>query len=152
MEKRIFAAVLISIGFLWLWAAVAPKLFPDLMKKPVPAKVETTSSTTATQSASPVTAKTTTTSTSAPIETPAAVVPVAPIAAAAQTISTIESRDYIAKFSNRGAELISFQLTHYKARPSVKTDGSKVELVKDREPNRADYPFAIEATDANFMH
>ena len=35
MEKRIFAAVLISIGFLWLWAAVAPKLFPDLMKKPV---------------------------------------------------------------------------------------------------------------------
>jgi YidC/Oxa1 family membrane protein insertase len=150
MEKRIFAAVLISIGFLWLWAAVAPKLFPDLMKKPVPAKVETTS-TTSTQPAPPVTAKTTTTSTITPIETPAAIVPVPPIAATAQTISTIESRDYIAKFSNRGAELISFQLTHYKARPSVKTDGSKVELVKDREPNRPDYPFAIEATDANFM-
>ena len=153
MEKRIFAAVLISIGFLWLWAAVAPKLFPDLMKKPVPAKVETTS-TTATQPAPPVTATSATTSPTAPapIQKPAAVVPAEPIAAAAQTISTIGSRDFIAKFSNRGAEMISFQLTHYKARPSVKTDDSKVELVKDREASHTDYPFAIEATDANFMH
>jgi len=45
MEKRIFVAVLISIGFLWLWAAVAPKLFPDLMKKPVPEKAAVTSTT-----------------------------------------------------------------------------------------------------------
>ena len=36
MEKRIFVAILISIGFLWLWAAVAPKLFPELAKKPEP--------------------------------------------------------------------------------------------------------------------
>jgi len=151
MEKRIFAAVLISIGFLWLWAAVAPKLFPDLMKKPVPAKVETTASSTATQ-APPVTATSATTSTAAPIQTPAAVVPAQPIAAAAQTISTIESRDFVARFSNRGAEMISFQLTHYKARPSVKTDQTRVELVKDRDPSHTDYPFAIEATDAGFMH
>jgi len=151
MEKRIFAAVLISIGFLWLWAAVAPKLFPDLMKKPVPAKVETTS-TTATQSTPPVTTTSSTSTTAPPAETPAvAAAPVQPIAAAAQTISTIESRDFIAKFSNRGAEMISFQLAHYKARPSVKTDQAKVELVKDREPGRTDYPFAIEATDVNFM-
>jgi len=151
MEKRIFAAVLISIGFLWLWAAVAPKLFPDLMKKPVPAKVETTS-TTATQSTPPVTTTSSTSTTAPPAETPAvAAAPVQPIAAAAQTISTIESRDFVAKFSNRGAEMISFQLAHYKARPSVKTDQAKVELVKDREPGRTDYPFAIEATDVNFM-
>jgi YidC/Oxa1 family membrane protein insertase len=123
MEKRIFAAVLISIGFLWLWAAVAPKLFPDLMKKPVPAKVETTSTTaTATTTPPPVTASTTTTAPEA-IETPApAPVVVTPIAATAQTISTITSPDYVAKFSNRGAELISFHLTHYKARPSDKYD------------------------------
>ena len=150
MEKRIFAAVLISIGFLWLWAAVAPKLFPDLMKKPVPAKVETTSTTatatTATTSTAPapVTASTTT--------SPAAAPAVEPIAATAQTITKIESPDYVAKFTNRGAELISFQLAHYKARPSDKNDQTVVELVKEREPGRTDYPFAIEAIDANFMH
>jgi YidC/Oxa1 family membrane protein insertase len=153
MEKRIFAAVLISIGFLWLWAAVAPKLFPDLMKKPVPAKVESISTmataTTSTQPA-PVTASTTTT-TSPAVETPTAVPAVAPIAATAQTITKIESPDFVAKFSNRGAELVSFQLIHYKARPSDKNDPTNVELVKEREPNRTDYPFAIEATDANFM-
>jgi YidC/Oxa1 family membrane protein insertase len=151
MEKRIFAAVLISIGFLWLWAAVAPKLFPDLMKKPVPAKVETTSAPTATTSTQPppVTASTATT---APVETPAAAPVVAPVAATAQTISTITSPDFVAKFSNRGAELVSFQLVHYRARPSDKNDQTLVELVKEREPNRTDYPFAIEATDGNFMH
>ena len=150
MEKRIFAAVLISIGFLWLWAAVAPKLFPDLMKKPVPAKVETTSAPTATTSTQPppVTASTATTPS---VETPAAAPAVAPIAATAQTITKIVSSDYVAKFTNRGAELVSFQLTHYKAKPSDKNDQTLVELVKEREPSRTDYPFAIEATDANFM-
>jgi YidC/Oxa1 family membrane protein insertase len=151
MEKRIFAAVLISIGFLWLWAAVAPKLFPDLMKKPVPAKVETTSAPTATTSTLPPSV-TASTATAPPVETPVAAPVVAPVAATAQTISTITSPDFVAKFSNRGAELVSFQLAHYKARPSDKNDQTLVELVKEREPNRTDYPFAIEATDANFMH
>jgi YidC/Oxa1 family membrane protein insertase len=150
MEKRIFAAVLISIGFLWLWAAVAPKLFPDLMKKPVPAKIETTSTAstvTHSEAPAPVTAPTTTTTViEAPVPTPA----VAPIAATAQTITKVESPDYVAKFTNRGAELISFQLTHYKAKPSDKNDETRVELVKERDPNRTDYPFAIEAADANF--
>jgi YidC/Oxa1 family membrane protein insertase len=153
MEKRIFAAVLISIGFLWLWAAVAPKLFPDLMKKPVPANVETTSTTatatTSTQQA-PVTASTSTTT--PVVETPATAPVVEPIAATKQTITRIQSPNFVAKFSNRGAELVSFQLTHYKAKPSDKNDQTTVELVKEREPNRTDYPFAIEATDANFMH
>ena len=46
--------------------------------------------------------------------------------------------------------MVSFQLTNYKAKPSSKTDQSKVELVKDREPNRTDFPFSIESTDAKF--
>jgi YidC/Oxa1 family membrane protein insertase len=154
MEKRIFVAVLISIGFLWLWAAVAPKLFPDLMKKPVPAKEEVVppaSATTpapATTSSAPIASTTTV----APEAKPAAtVVPVAePVSAAEHTITSVKTDDFVAKFSNRGAELISFQLTHYKARPSSKTDDTRVELVKDREPNRTDFPFAIEATDVNF--
>jgi YidC/Oxa1 family membrane protein insertase len=155
MEKRIFAAVLISIGFLWLWAAVAPKLFPDLMKKPVPAKVETTSTTatatTATTSSAPAPVTASTTTSPAAVATPATAAVVEPIAATAQTITKIESPDFVAKFTNRGAELVSFQLTHYKARASDKNDQTLVELVKEREPGRNDYPFAIEATDANFM-
>ncbi|HSY51975.1 MAG TPA: membrane protein insertase YidC [Thermoanaerobaculia bacterium] len=158
MEKRIFVAVLISIGFLWLWAAVAPKLFPDLMKKPLPANEAvtgttstavppTTSTATAAESAAP---STTTTAAPATTETPAVVPPSEPIVASAQTISTIERRDFVARFSNHGAEMISFQLAHYKAKPSSKTDQTRVELVKDREPNRTDFPFAIEATDAKF--
>jgi YidC/Oxa1 family membrane protein insertase len=152
MEKRIFVAVLISIGFLWLWAAVAPKLFPDLMKKPEPEKpaVTATTATTASAPSAPPTSTSTTATTTAAVETPAAVPAAKPIAASAQTITKVITDDFAAKFSNRGAELISFQLTNYKAKPSSKTDQSKVELVKDREPNRTDFPFAIEAADANF--
>jgi len=151
MEKRIFAAVLISIGFLWLWAAVAPKLFPDLMKKPVPAAASTTTTVTTASSQPPPVTATTTTATPA-VEAPVTAPVVAPIAATAQTITKVESPDFVAKFSNRGAELVSFQLTHYKAKPSDKNSQTNVELVKEREPARTDYPFAIEATDASFMH
>jgi YidC/Oxa1 family membrane protein insertase len=152
MEKRIFVAVLISIGFLWLWAAVAPKLFPDLMKKPEPEKPAVTATTASVPAAPPTstTSTTTTATTTAAVEAPAAVPAAEPIAASAQTITKVITDDFAAKFSNRGAELISFQLTNYKAKPSSKTDQSKVELVKDREPNRTDFPFAIEAADANF--
>jgi len=149
MEKRIFVAVLISIGFLWLWAAVAPKLFPDLMKKPVPEKAAVTSTTAPAPAAPPAA----TTATTASVETPAAaVVPTsAPIAETAQKITTVITDDFAVKFSNRGAEMVSFQLLHYKAKASSKTDESRVELVKDREPNRTDFPFAIETSDAKLM-
>src|SRR3954447_3159363 len=153
MEKRIFVAVLISIGFLWLWAAVAPKLFPDLMKKPVPEKAAVTSTVSTSTSPAPAAPPTSTTATTVPVEAPAAApVPTsAPVAATAQKITTIITDDFAAKFSNRGAELVSFQLLHYKAKASSKTDQSHVELVKDREPNRTDFPFAIETADAKLM-
>src|ERR1041385_4164902 len=51
MEKRIFAAVLISIGLLWLWAALAPKLFPELTKKVAPPKPAVTATTATTSTA-----------------------------------------------------------------------------------------------------
>ena len=38
MEKRIFLAIAISIAVLVGWSWLAPKLFPDLIKKPAPAK------------------------------------------------------------------------------------------------------------------
>jgi len=146
MEKRIFAAVLISIGLLWGWAALAPKFFPELVKKPVPPKPV-------------VTATTATTTTAAPAPVPASVgapAPgraaeggsahtVPPIAASAITFTPVDTPIYTARFSNRGAQLVSFQLKRY-----TEKNGAPVELVKAREANRTDYPFALEATDAGF--
>jgi YidC/Oxa1 family membrane protein insertase len=157
MEKRIFAAVLISIGFLWLWAAVAPKLFPDLMKKPVPAAEQPAASSTTTSAsapaplaANPPTTTTTTTSTTA-TSTPAVSAPaVQPVEDSAEKKTIVDTNDFIARFSNRGGELVSFELKHYKAKPSSKTDIQNVDLVKEREAGRTDYPFAIEASDPVF--
>ena len=153
MEKRIFAAVLISIGFLWLWAAVAPKLFPDLMKKPVPAKVDGDhgDGDACSDAPAPVTASTTTTAPRPsrrrrPLPPPSRRSPRPRRRSRRST-----SPDFVAQFSNRGAELVSFQLTHYKAKPSDKNDQTIVELVKEREPSRTDYPFAIEANDAQLQ-
>ncbi|MEA2239644.1 MAG: YidC/Oxa1 family rane protein insertase [Thermoanaerobaculia bacterium] len=155
MEKRIFAAVLVSIGFLWLWAAVAPKLFPDLMKKPEPVASQPASVATSTVApAAPTTTATTSSTTArATASAPAvpAVVPVAPpVAATAQTLTTVDSSDFRARFSNRGAQLVSFKLNHYRAKPSSKTDLTDVDLVKEREASKTDYPFAIEAADPAF--
>ncbi len=148
MEKRIFIAVLISLGVLWTWAALAPKLFPDLVKTKPPVVTQTTP-----RSASTTTApKTTTSATKTPATrtAPAAVpVPITPINAQAIKLTTVETNDYIAIFSNRGGELISFKLKKYKANPTKKDDPTLVELVKQREPSRTDFPFAIEAADPN---
>jgi YidC/Oxa1 family membrane protein insertase len=141
MEKRIFAAVLISIGLLWLWAAVAPKFFPELAKKPAPPKPAVTA-TTGTTTPTTTTTATATTTQPAPSTAPATTTPVA---ASAASITTVDTPNFTARFSNRGAEMVSFQLKHYTAK-----DGSYVELVKAREPNRIDYPFAIEAVDGAF--
>ena len=150
MEKRIFAAVLVSIGFLWLWAAVAPKLFPDLMKKPEPVKVQPATVSTATVTPTPV-PNGASPAASAAAAVPAVPVPVAqPVEAAAQTLTTVNASDFIARFSNRGGELVSFQLNHYKAKPSSKTDTTNVDLVKERDGSHTDYPFAIESADPVF--
>src|SRR5438132_10225492 len=100
MENRIFAAVLISIGLLWLWAAVAPKLFPELAKKPAPPKPAVTA-TTAT------TAPTTTANPAQPTPSTAPVT-TAPVTATAASITTVDTPNFTARFSNRGAEMVSF--------------------------------------------
>ena len=139
MEKRIFAAVLISIGLLWLWAAVAPKFFPELAKKPAPPKPAVTATT---GTATPTTTTTAKSAQPTPSTAPATT---APVAASAASLTTIDTANFTARFSNRGAEMVSFQLKHYTSK-----EGSYVELVKAREPNRTDYPFAIEAVDGAF--
>lgn len=148
MEKRIFAAVLVSIGLLWLWAALAPKLFPELAKKPAPTKpaATATATPTATTATTPPPAATTgTPAKPAPPAVAAAPVTVTPVAADAVTVTAIDTQNFTARLSNRGAEIVSFQLKRYTAK-----DGAHVELVKARDPNRTDFPFAIEAADAAF--
>lgn len=146
MEKRIFAAVLISIALLWGWAALAPKLFPELARKPAPVKPAATATTTAT-----TTAPTTTAPSSVGAPTPGRAAEggsahtVQPVAASSAAITTIDTPNFIAQLSNRGAELVSFQLKRYSAK-----DGSRVELVKARPASRTDFPFAIEAVDGVF--
>ena len=143
MEKRIFIAVILSIALLWGWAVLAPKLFPDLVKpkKPTPAQT----------APAPTNTTTTTTTTTNPSPSPspqpettaakAATIPRTPISAPHVEYTTVQRPGFIARFSNRGAELVSFQLTGYK----TKDGKSNVELVKSRDLSRTDFPFAIES-------
>lgn len=140
MEKRTFIAVLISIALLWGWAAIAPKLFPDLVKKAAPAK---TAATTSAATKSRTAAATTSSSTAPAVSSHEPEVPAQPIAAAGLEETTVDTPEFIARFSNRGAELISFRLKKYKT-----NKGELVELVKARDPQRSDYPFAIETSNA----
>ncbi|HYM59827.1 MAG TPA: membrane protein insertase YidC [Thermoanaerobaculia bacterium] len=153
MEKRLFLAVLISVAFLWAWAALAPKFFPDAVKKkavPATASASAPSGTALTNSTGTANAPTASAVTPAPVLPVPAPVPVAaaqitnPVAASELQFKTVETSEYVARFSNKGAELVSFQLRNFKI-----GDGSLVELVKARDAARNDFPFAIEAADAN---
>jgi YidC/Oxa1 family membrane protein insertase len=152
MEKRIFLAILISLGLLWGWAALAPKIFPELVKKPPvvksdvkPADVKPASANATATTGSAATA------TSAPASSPAAT-PVAgstvsatPIAAQRVQLTVVETPEYRAVLTNRGAQLISFKLKKYLRKKSTESE----DLVKAREPNRAEYPFTIVPADAS---
>lgn len=141
MEKRIFLAIVISIALLWGWAALAPKLFPELAKKPVPAKPAIEKTTTAEPSATPAPATAATVPAVVPAEAVAA--PTAPVNAERVLLTVIDKPEYRAVISNRGAQLVSFKLKKY----ATKHTKQPVELVKAREPQRADYPFAVESSD-----
>lgn len=151
MEKRIFLAILVSIGMLWLWAAIAPKLFPELAKKP---EAEQTGPAAAgTKTASDTTAKETAATSSSPAPAalapalpPATVSPAAapvPVAASKAQRTVVDTPEFTAVFSNRGAQLISFKLKGYVQKGSR----SPVDLVKTRQTTRTDYPFQIVSSD-----
>ena len=143
MEKRIFLAVVISIALLVTWSALLPKLFPELMKKPQPAKSAATARTTATTTTTPTT---TATAPSRPASLAAVTTPpAAPIAADRLQTTTIDTAAFKATFRNRGAQLISFELKKYKRKDAP---DQNVDLVRARDARRTDFPFAIEAQDA----
>lgn len=144
MEKRIFLAILISIGLLWGWAAIAPQLFPELAKKPEPAATATTATPT-TSAPAPAAG----TDTAAPAGSPsaptvAAAAATEPVAASRVQFSTVETEDYKAVFSNRGAQLVSFELKGY----ARKGSDERIDLVKGREAGRTDFPFSIVTSEA----
>jgi YidC/Oxa1 family membrane protein insertase len=152
MEKRVFIAVLLSFVFLFLWASLAGIFFPDLKKDRAKAPVKPASATVAEApkgaTAAPSPTSATASAASAPAvakdELPGPARPaVAPIAAAAAKIVTVDTPLYVATFTNRGAELTSFRLKEY-----TEKNGQTVDLVRKRPGESEDYPFAIESGDA----
>ena len=147
MEKRIFLAVVISIALLGLWSWALPKFFPELAKKPEPAKVATT--TTSPDNAPASATATAGTTSTAPATIPAtsltAAPPAAPVVATRVQTSTIDTTAFTAVFSNQGAQLVSFRLKNYKRKDNPQLD---VDLVRHRTPDRRDYPFMIVGRDA----
>jgi YidC/Oxa1 family membrane protein insertase len=59
--------------------------------------------------------------------------------------NTIDTPEFTAVFSNRGAQLTSFELKKYKRKDNPNLN---VDLVRAREANRTDYPFALEPANA----
>ncbi|MFZ2489883.1 MAG: membrane protein insertase YidC [Thermoanaerobaculia bacterium] len=143
MEKRIFAAIIVSIALLWGWAAIAPKLFPELARKPEPARVAKTDSAPATTPTGTQTPAAVAEGSPAPVPASNAA-PVTPISADRVQQSVVEGPGFVARFSNRGAQMVSFQLKSYKRKRS----DQPVELVKGRDPLRTDFPFSIVSADA----
>jgi YidC/Oxa1 family membrane protein insertase len=142
MEKRIFLAVAVSIALLVVWSAVAPKLFPDLIKKPAPAAAQKTAAPASPNPAAAPSASTTTAAAGSAAPTAPDARSVEPVAAQSVQETVIDTPSFVARFSNRGAQLVSFRLKGY-----TTADHQPVELVKAREPQRSDFPFAIEAKD-----
>jgi YidC/Oxa1 family membrane protein insertase len=145
MEKRIFLAVVISIALLGLWSWALPKFFPELAKKPVPAKTATTTTaakpnTTATAPSPASPAPAATQPASIPASSVAAAPPAAPVAAQRVQSSTIDMNGFTAVFSNRGGQLVSFRLKNYDRKDDPRKD---VDLVRAREANRTDFPFMV---------
>src|SRR5688572_16610305 len=105
MEKRLFVAVLISIAFLWVWGALIPRIFPQLAKpKPVPSVADAKPPKAVAQPAGP------------PVKNDSSAIPSEPVPVIREekAIETVvETSNFIARFSNRGAQLVSFQLKGY---------------------------------------
>ena len=145
MEKRIFLAVVISIALLAAWSAVMPRLFPELARKPEPPAPAATKAG-AGKPGAPAPAPGTASAARPPAATTAAArpAPVTPVAATRLQTSTIDTHEYTAVFSNRGAQLVSFRLKNYKRQDDPKRI---VDLVRTRDARRSDFPFQIETGD-----
>lgn len=149
MEKRLFVAILISIAFLWAWGALAPKLFPQLARPPQE-RVERIPEGEILPDSDDIVDRRVTElerETRAPrretLTEPAVREELEPIEARTHERVVVERPRYRATFTNRGGQLVSFQLKEY-----LEIGGDRrVELVRER-PESEVYPFAIQSGNA----
>jgi YidC/Oxa1 family membrane protein insertase len=122
MEKRAFIAVLVSIVIIMLWNVYIQRMSPPVERQ----KQETV-----TKEAAP-TAKTNPPPPRVEPSTPNQPSGPLPIHEAQQTFPvkevSVETPNYIAKFTTQGARLKSFKLKHYRA--SVKKTSPLIEMVE----------------------
>jgi len=163
MEKRLFIAVLISIAFLLGWSAIMPRFFPELAKpKKAPAAVTETADTAAAAQKAETEPPESATAPEAPLETGGAIEKpsateatvtgeegapeqtpsLEPVSAPDEQEIVIDHPRYVARLTNRGAQIVSFRLKNYH---DPGTD-NPVELVKPRPSGQFDYPFAISSS------
>jgi YidC/Oxa1 family membrane protein insertase len=142
MEKRILAAIAISIAFLWAWAALAPRIFPELARQQESRRAAEQAAKNR-PAAPPAKPEVQLPPAAADAPAPAPAPAVTPVAATSVQYSVVETREFAARFTNRGAQLVSFRLKNYKQK-----DGSDVELVKPRPATATDFPFAVVARSA----
>ena len=140
MEKRIFLAIVISIGVLIGWSFLAPMIFPELARKPEPPKPAATATTATDRPGDPAPEKLAAEAVEKAATVPQVITPAAaPVSAAHLQHVVVDMPDYIAVLSNRGAQIVSFKLKGYKQRGV----DDLVDLVQVRDPRRTDYPFTI---------
>lgn len=116
MERRLLIAVLVSIAFLVLWSAIAPRIFPSLAPPPAEELPYTESGAPSDEPAG----LGTTPGTSTPAQIPAIEAEVEaageesgtaePVGAAAEEIFTMRGEGYRVRITNRGARIVSFRL------------------------------------------
>jgi YidC/Oxa1 family membrane protein insertase len=152
MEKRLFIAILISIAFLWAWGALAPKLFPQLARPPqerverVPeGEIPPDSEEVVDRRVSEIEREAWAPREEIAAREAAVREDLEPIEARTHERVVVERPLYRATFSNRGGQLVSFQLKEY-----LEIGGDRlVELVRDRPESEA-YPFAIQSGNPAF--
>ncbi len=130
--RRLLLAFLLSLAVMILWG----KLFPPAPPRSVPEEQEAVSPAPATRPAERGEQRVAVEpAVEAAARQPAAV-PGEPVTAAREEPFVVESESFRAEFSNRGAQLVSFELLEH-----VNSAGGPVDLVRQRAA--APYPFGL---------
>lgn len=151
MEKRIFIAVILSVVFLWIWSAIVPAPNPVASPEEERSAETKEAGTRKTEpkdpsgAASPLETATSSTVSSSEISKPVEQPRFEPTAANVENETVVETALYTARFSNRGANLVSFRLKEY-----GNESGDRVDLVRRNGVAPYRFPFAIQSGDAAF--
>jgi YidC/Oxa1 family membrane protein insertase len=141
MERRVFIAILLSFGVLYLYQAILPP------PPPVPVAVTPPATTAAPPASTPAASPSAATAAPAPATTPAGdVVQASPVAAvtgeSAERQVTVDTQTVEAVFSNRGGRLLHWRLKGYRDQ-----SGTPVDLVPTEVPAAQAVPFSLRLPD-----